>query len=346
MPFQLNRILHADAVSGLRTIPDDFVDCVLTSPPYWSCRTYGNAPTAWRDGEATALGEERSLVAYVGHLVEVFDEVRRVLKPSGTLWVNLADVYFGSWGNYAAVGASGSPRSGSGTDRCTRWRRRFAADPTWRPPASRSHAGLQSKSLCLIPQRFAIAMCDRGWVLRNHIVWHKPNHMPSSVKDRLTPTWESLLFLTASKTYAFDLDAIRVPHKGKTRMDRPTSQRESFHPRGHRLPPRPGEAHACHPKGKNPGDCWSIPTHSGKRDHPAVFPERLCERPILAGSPPCGIVLDPFMGSGTTAVVAQRLGRQWLGIEQNQRFVKLASDRIDAAQSERSKDAQKERDAH
>lgn len=329
MELEVNRIIETDAITGLRALPEESIDCVLTSPPYWSSRAYGNSPTKWKNGEDAALGEEKGLHDYLQHLLEVFDEVKRVLKKQGTLWVNLGDVYCGSWGNYSAAAPVNDRALPSASVSVVRWQRSSAPDSTWRPPTSFKQPALQQKSLCLIPHRFAVAMCERGWILRNHIVWYKPNHMPSSVKDRLTPSWESLFFFVKDKRYAFDLDAIRVPHKSSLPVSpKPAKTRISHNPKGNRLPPHNGEANAMHPKGKNPADCWSIATHGGKRDHPAVFPERLCERPILAGCPSLGIVLDPFMGSGTTAVVAERLGRRWLGFEQNPRYVRVSRERL------------------
>jgi DNA modification methylase len=323
-----DRIYALEARDGLRKLADASVDCVLTSPPYWATRRYGGDATAWADGWSGSLGLEPSYDQYLAHLLEVFDEVARVLKPTGTLWVNLADTYAGSW-------RIGPPRGGhGGTEAPTRglalgWNHR--ANPRYSAKISGGMT-VQPKSLCLIPERFVIAMTTRGWVLRNRIVWHKPNHMPASVKDRFACSWEYVFLFVRSKRYWFDLDAVRVPprpatlirnrHARTVRDNRPTWLI------GDRLPTGRG----MHPKGCNPGDYWSLATGSTHNGHPAVYPERLCRIPILAGCPKGGLVLDPFMGSGTTAVVAKQLGRHYLGFEVNPRYVKLARQRVARAQ--------------
>lgn len=389
--LSIDKIHCTDALKGLKLLPKESVNCVVTSPPYWSVRDYGIPATKWFDGARCVLGLEPSLTAYVDHLCEVFNEVYRVLKPTGTLWVNLGDTYAGSWGNYAPGGINGAqrPRTPDGD----RWRRPAYSDTSKRPPSSIKQP-VRPKSLCFIPERFALAMIDRGWILRNRIVWHKPNHMPSSVKDRFTSSWEYLFFFVKSKRYYFDLDAVRVPHKTVVRHNlqlKPgVEARPSPNPRGRRMPPRADERGGLHPKGRNPADHWTIPPEtrslgaitgvqgavkvpggSGWVGHPpggeariireqdtrwlspagknpgdsweistqrrrpngahfAIYPERLCERPIEAGCPPDGLVLDPFAGSGTTAVVARRLGRRFLGFEINPDYVKMANARLTA----------------
>lgn len=430
--LKLNQIHCIDALSGLKKIPDESVDCVLTSPPYWALRDYGTSPLIW-DGEpkcehdfeperpvrkgddaakpsrehakrggrdeliesafckkcgawSGSLGLEPTFDLYVQHLVSIFDEVHRVLKSAGTLWVNIGDMYAGSWASYAPHRTEARKkelREGSST-----WHRR-AYDSDFRPPTSYKQK-VPAKSLCLIPARFMIAMSERGWILRNNIVWHKPNHMPSSVKDRLTCSWEHLLFFTKSKRYYFDLDAVRVPHvtlgPRLFRAGKHARARDSPHLRGHRMPPSSRETNGLHrlgrnpsdywtvpaetrtlgaligirgavkipggsgwfghveggqariireqdprwlsPGGKNPGDCWDVSTKGFKGAHFAVYPEKLCERPILAGCPPKGLVLDPFVGAGTTAVVAKRLGRRFLGFELNPDYVAMARTRL------------------
>ncbi len=335
-----DEILCIDAVSGLKRLPDESIDCVVTSPPYWSMRDYGIPETKWSDGSNCVLGLEPELTVYVEHLCEVFDEVYRVLKPTGTLWVNLGDAYAGSWGNYCPGGIKGLQRSPEETGR--RRQCSSAADPSLRLPSS-FRQSVQKKSLCLIPERFALAMLKRGWILRNRIVWHKPNAMPSSAKDRFANSWEYLFFFVKSTRYSFDLDAVRVPHKAvlsaKSDVKPIALHRQSPSFRGRRLPPRVGEPGASHPNGKNPGDYWAIATRPFRTAHVAVFPEALCETPIKAGCPRNGLVLDPFMGSGTTAIVAQRLGRRYLGFEINPDYVKMARARL-AEQSTITQDQQ------
>ncbi|MCH8823073.1 MAG: site-specific DNA-methyltransferase [Planctomycetes bacterium] len=341
----INKIHRINALEGLKQLPDESIDCVMTSPPYWSMRDYGIKPTKWSDGSKSVLGLEHEIRDYVNHLLSIFEQVKRVLKKSGTVWVNLGDVYAGSWGNYAPNGVVSNRRA---TGKHKKWLRQGIVNPQFRPPSSRKQL-VRNKSLSLIPEQFVLGMAQQGWILRNRIVWHKPNHMPSSVKDRFTNSWEHLFLFSKSKKYYFDLDSVREPHLSlKKNMINLTSSpkiRVSHHPTGKRLPPKPGDPQAFHPKGKNPGDCWDISTRSfksvmkgkgnGQGDgnetgdaHFAVYPEQLCERPIKAGCPRGGIILDPFMGSGTTAVVAKKLGRSFIGLELNPEYVKMARQRL------------------
>jgi len=333
-----------------------------------------------------SLGLEPDCTLYIDHLCAIFAEVHRVLKTTGTLWVNLADTYAGSWGGY---GQSDATRQRRAKGESTSWRRRAYDDETFRPPSSFGQS-VPRRSLCLIPARFVLRMAEHGWILRNDIIWHKPNHMPASVKNRFACSWEHLFFFVKSEKYFFDLDAVRVPHKSPvSRFNRPVKHlraRMSHHLNGNRMCPNPGEPQAFHSKGKNPGDHWTVPSEtrtlgavlgvsgavkvpggSGWTGHPpggqariireadprwlppggknpgdsweisttpfrgahfAVYPEALCERPIRAGCPAGGIVLDPFTGSGTTAVVAKRLGRRFIGLELNQDYLRIAVQRL------------------
>lgn len=392
----VNRIHLQDATEGLKQLDDESIDCVITSPPYWATRDYGIKPTRWSDGSLAVLGLEGSCEQYVDHLLEVFDLIRRVLKASGTLWVNLSDTYSGRWGNYAPEEIKVLQRSQ--TLAGERSHRLGYTNATPREPSPRKQSA-PAKSLCGIPERFVLGMLKQGWILRNRVIWHKPNHMPSSVKDRFSSSWEYLFLFTKCKRYYFDLDAVREPHASMlkrpmlARSSKRAPARISPHIDGRRLPPNPGEAQSFNSRGKNPSDYWSIPPEtrtggailgkngavkvpggSGWTGHPsggqarivrerdprwlspggknpgdswtvpaqrgfnanrvrgsahfATFPERLCVRPILAGCPPDGLVLDPFMGSGTTAVVARRLGRRFIGFELNPQYVALAGTRL------------------
>lgn len=302
--LETDKILCRDVLVGLRGLPNSCIDCVLTSPPYWAHRDYGVRPTAWNDGSRTVLGLETSVDAYVEHVREVFKEIRRVLKPTGTLWIVLGDTYAGHW--------KGPGRNGK--------------------TSGVLHRRVPNKSLCLVPERIALGLVGDGWILRNRIVWQKPNHMPSSVKDRFTNSWEHLLFLVRQGRYRFDLDAVRVPHTKarcfKTKIHGKVAIRSTPHIRGHRRPPHPGEPQSFHPLGKNPGDVWQISTQPSRSGHPAPYPERLCEWVLKAGCPPGGIVLDPFVGSGTTALVAAKLGRRYIGFDANLNYVRAARARL------------------
>ena len=306
--LKLNKIHCINALDGLKKLPDESIDMVITSPPYYNLRNYGKiTESIWDEtvkcrhvfGDPITLkrtgggqnskvfnnrinidsftskscfcikcgawkgqlGLETDFHLYIKHLLDIFSEVKRVLKPDGTCWINIGD----SYGN-----------SNMKTD-CRNW----------------------SKCLLGLPERLALGMIQRGWYFRNRIVWHKPNNIPSPVKDRLTHTWEYLYLFSKSQHYYFDLDSIRVPPK-----------REIYHK-----------------KGKNPGDLWSIATKPFKEAHFAVSPEEIIKRPVLT-TRPNSIILDPFIGSGTTAVVAKKLGRRFIGFEANPEYVKIARRRI------------------
>ncbi|MBL8746757.1 MAG: site-specific DNA-methyltransferase [Phycisphaerae bacterium] len=316
----LNSVHAVDALTGLRQVLDHSIDCVMTSPPYWATRRYGVQPVEWNDGQRASLGLEPNSDQYLDHLIEVFDEIARVLKPTGTLWVNLGDCY----------GVKG---------------RRFLL-----PKKSDSHsqrslsafAGTgRNKSLFLIPERFAIRMVERGWTLRSKVVWHKTNHMPCSSRDRLACSWESLFLFTRGERYFFDLDAIREPHASPDATRPPKRVTREILPDGRARIPK-----VFHPLGKNPGDVWRIPTRPSPTDHPASFPEALCVRPIAAGCPPEGIVLDPFAGSGTTLVVAKRMARRYIGLELNPSFAQSANGRLAALDHELKGGARRNQAGH
>ncbi|MCG8510069.1 MAG: site-specific DNA-methyltransferase, partial [Rhodospirillales bacterium] len=234
-----------DALTGLRKLPNDSIDCVITSPPYWSMRDYGV------EGQ---VGLESSFEAYLSRLLEIFDEVHRVLRPTGTFWLNIGDTYGGN--------AVRSERTGPGRGPAL-----VGNNGTERYPHLNHTRGRYSKSLLGIPERLMLALVERGWTLRNKIIWNKPNHMPSPVKDRLTNCWEYVYFFTRSKRYHFDLDAIRVPHKSLVKHRRVKDPpRQSPHPDGRRMPPKSAVNGAFHPKGKNPADHWSVSPEVRSRD--------------------------------------------------------------------------------
>lgn len=292
---------HGDALTVLQTMPAGSVDCVVTSPPYYGLRDYG---------EPGQYGLEATPAAYVETMRAVFAEVHRVLAIHGTLWLNLGDTYAGKGNAGASVGMT---------------RRADRADLI---PARRNTTGeAPYKSLLMIPSRVAWTLVDDGWRLRNRIVWQKTDAMPESVKDRLSNRHEELFFLTKADRYWFDLDAIREPvnprslSRGQTWADR----------RGRGAPVRRGLTGASLDSdfapsagGKNPGDVWSFVTAAFPGAHFAVMPERMAERCVLAGCRPGGVVLDPFCGSGTTGFVAGRLGRRFVGIDLSTKYLGLA----------------------
>ena len=415
-----NQIICGDTLTTLKNMPDECVDTIITSPPYWGLRDYGV------EGQ---LGLEPTLDLFIEHLLEITKELKRVLKKTGILFWNHGDCYLS--GNRGSVGI----------------------DPKYKtknsPKMPSNRVGQVDKCLALQNFRLIIKMIDQqGWVLRNNVIWHKPNHMPSSVKDRFANSYENVFMLVRSKKYWFDLDAVRKPqaqssiersqrgisdhHKysglpnmggggglndprpntretkipkdqaemfgsPRARYHRDKTQSENYKANGMRNAPEPGEANAFNPAGKNPGDIWKIPTQPFSGAHFATFPEKLIQPMIMAGCPEAickkcgkareritkpteeyaknlggkgfakkdwiskgggsskadnypsvtaqyqtigwtdcgcsagwdkGIVLDPFSGSGTTALVAKKLGRRYIGIEINKDYVKMSEDRL------------------
>jgi site-specific DNA-methyltransferase (adenine-specific) len=320
-------ILVGDALTRLKRLPSASVDCVVTSPPYFALRNYG---------VAGQLGLEASVQEWVADLIPVMEQIARVLKPAGSFWLNLGDSY-----------------------------------------SRQDKHGAPPKGLVLAPERLILAAADRGWRVRNKVVWAKPNPMPASAQDRLTCSWEPIYLLTRQTSYYFDLDAIRRPHlsvrskSGKRPLrSRPPEWAGPLAGTQNGLEVLRSQGLAGHPLGKNAGDVWTVATRAGHHGHHATFPEALVCPAILAGTPEricstcglawqrervarslgqlavlgelqpgcaCGrefregVVLDPFMGSGTVAVVAEALGRDWVGIELNPDFAASAWRRILAA---------------
>lgn len=349
-------IRQGHALELLRQEPEGRYDLILTSPPYWGLRDYGPAAArVWDGGPDCAhkwgelgengqsfcqccgawrgqLGLEPDWRMYVAHLVEIFSEARRALKPAGSLFLNLGDIYAGGWGAAGSV-----PR----------------------------------KSLVGLPWRVALALVDAGWILRNAIVWRKPNALPTSVRDRFACAYEFLFFFAGSQRYYFDLDAVREPFAPSTlkrigqrtimgqtgglkqinfNASLPAGKAPMRNPRDivKSLAVKVGGSASVgwdeetgnasgaghRPLGKNPGDVWDIPTQPYPDAHFAVFPEELCVRPILAACPPEGWVLDPFCGSGTTLAVAERFGRNAVGYEANPQYCEMAGKRVSKEQTQ------------
>lgn len=326
----LGELLAGDVRDVLPTLPASSVDCIITSPPYYRLRNYG---ADWQ------IGLEDSVSAWVDELRLVLRGLARVIKPTGSLWLNLGDSF-----------------------------------------AAREHEGALPKSLLLAPERVALAMTQDGWMIRSKVIWAKTNPMPTSVRDRLSTTYEVIYFATRSRQYYFDLDAIRVPHRSTVKDASATAARRAVAAKkpewagplagsNSGLDGLKARGLVGHSLGKNPGDVWTLPTSRSGHGHHATFPVDLITRPLLASCPErvcaacdapwqrqppdrrghlavigklaatcaCnaparpGIVLDPFMGSGTVAVAAKAHGRDWLGIELNGSYVQQATERIAAA---------------
>ena len=295
-------ILFGDARETLSAFIDKARMCV-TSPPYYGLRNYGD--------EEKQIGQEETPEEYISNLVEVFREVRNVLTDDGTLWVNIGDSYY----NYR-------PGKGQALNKQT-----VASNDQDLPQkcARRGNKldGLKEKDLIGIPWMLAFALRADGWYLRQDIIWHKPNPMPESVRDRCTKAHEYMFLLSKNKKYYYDNEAIKEPAKDWGTRDRTKGK---YHNQGSGLQPHSGLTKS-YPK-KNKRSVWSISPRPYKGAHFAVFPPELIEPCILAGSKPGDIILDPFMGSGTTAMVAKKLSRYYLGCELHREYDGLQTDRI------------------
>jgi len=294
--------LQGDALELLRTLPPESVHTCVTSPPYYNLRDYGV------EGQ---IGNEGSVEEYLQALVAVFREVRRVLHPNGTLWVNVGDSYATKSGNQPPK----NTRNSCGHT------------------AKRVPQGYKKKDLIGIPWQLAFALRADGWYLRQDIIWQKPNCMPESVSDRCTKSHEYIFLLSKSERYYFDAAAISEPvtsAKGNARTFRGggayTGGRS--HDNSAQVE-RESHGNSENKAGRrNKRSVWSVSTNGFRGAHFAVFPEKLIEPCILAGCPEGGVVLDPFAGSGTTGVVAKRMGRGFVGCEINPSYVAMAARRI------------------
>jgi DNA modification methylase len=284
----------------LRLIPDASVQCCVTSPPYFGLRDYG------RDGQ---IGLEGTPEAFVGALVEVFRDVRRTLRDDGTLWLNLGDSY--------------------ARDSRVRWDSTIHTSNAWKcsqamrdAPNVVRDAGLKPKDLIGIPWRVAFALQADGWYLRQDIIWHKPNPMPESVRDRCTKAHEYVFLLSKSQSYYFDANAIKEPEVcGRKRGP-------ALHPDGVSTNGNAGLARRESDGLRNRRSVWTVTTKPFKGAHFATFPPDLIEPCILAGSKPGDVVLDPFGGAGTTALVARRHGRASVYIDLNPDYMQIAKTRL------------------
>jgi DNA modification methylase len=305
----INKIICGDSLKVLKTIPDESIDCIVTSPPYWALRDYG---------VAGQIGLESTIEEYLDKLLVVFDEAKRVLKPSGTCWVNFGDTYANK-----TKGGYRKKMQGNMYNRLTK-RATFTK--------LKAQLSIPPKSLCMIPSRFAVRMIERGWILRNEIIWHKPNAMPTSVKDRFSVDFEKLFFFVKLRKYFFrpQFEPLKTPSRLERRLLDPHKKHKRIASYWYSARPEISEKARLKMimQGRNKRSVWTIGTIAFPENHFAVYPERLIETPILAGCPENGIVLDPFIGSGTTALVAKKLNRNFIGIELNPEYIRLAKNRI------------------
>ena len=303
----MNKILFGDCRETLKTIDTKARMCV-TSPPYYGLRDYG--------GEDKQIGMEQTPEEYIEQLVDVFRSVRDVLTDDGTLWLNIGDTYYNyrSDGNYPKQTVS-----------------RTKQDlPNFSPVRGNKLTNLKSKDLIGIPWMLAFALRADGWWLRQDIIWNKPNPMPESVKDRCTKSHEYIFLLSKSKNYYYDNEAIKEPVK----QDWGTRDRTEgkYHNKGTGLQPHSGLTKSYTTKNKR--SVWTVTNKPYKGAHFACFPPDLIEPCILAGSREGDIILDPFMGSGTTAMVAKKHNRNYLGCELHEDYASLQTDRIDSIPSQ------------
>lgn len=301
----IDTILQGNSLEVLRTLPDESIDMCVTSPPYYGLRDYGV------DGQ---VGLEETPEEFVKSLVEIFSEVKRVLKPEGTLWVNIGDSYAGGGG------ANGIPEDWGSISMNNRQKHPNHNDPK----RNLKKIGYKKKDLMGIPWLLAFALQKDGWYLRQDIIWHKPNPMPESVTDRCTKNHEYIFLLSKKDKYYFDHESIKEPAKPDT------SLRDRDNTKMNNTPGRTkmGGLKTNHYTMKNKRSVWTVTTKPYKEAHFATYPEDLIEPCILAGCPEEGIVLDPFMGAGTTGVVALKQNKHYLGIELNNEYIEIAKQRL------------------
>lgn len=292
------QVLLGDCVQSMRGLPDGSVNTCVTSPPYFGLRDYGH------DGQ---IGLEQTPDEFVAKLVEVFREVRRVLRDDGTLWLNLGD-------SYAAQGGA----QVQGTKQA-----KGSQEGAWGGETRKPPVGIKAKDLIGIPWRVAFALQADGWYLRQDIIWHKPNPMPESVRDRCTKSHEYLFMLSKSPRYYFDSEAMKEPADPKNHRDSRGIRRTAPGSTDHS-----GFKNGRHYETRNRRSVWAVTTKPYKGAHFATFPPDLIEPCILAGCPAGGVVLDPFGGSGTTAGVAVKHGRNAILCELNPDYAGLIDARV------------------
>lgn len=362
------KIYQGHVLDVLPIFPSGIFNCCITSPPYWGLRDYGIKPIVWGGDEdcehewgdqnqyptkcgtqgSTEIYKYPSLVKsmgkpqgssfclkcnawfgclgleptpdlYVEHLTGIFRMIRRVLRKDGTVWLNLGDSYAGYHGNKNVPNGAMAPSDKPGYKENMR-------------QSSVGLCGLKPKDLCGIPWRVALALQADGWWLRSDIIWHKPNPMPESVRDRPTKSHEYIFLLSKSQKYYYDADAIRERHQDRNRPDGFKGKNgigARYNNQGWSGGKTNLDKHRNYNAvGRNKRTVWTIPTQPFPKAHFAVFPEKLVEPCTLAGCRPNGIILDPFMGAGTTGLVANKLGRNCVGIEMKEEYIEIAKERL------------------
>ena len=342
--------LQGDVFDNIKKLDDNSIDCVVTSPPYWGLRDYGTAQ--WQGGDPNCdhqtkrsrgddikqgdkqgtnlgsrpniqtlckcgakridkqLGLEPTYQEHIQNIVELFRAMKPKLKDSATIWLNYGDSYAATVNGTKAKDIKNDDRG-------------FVDKPF-----STIQGSIKPKDLVMIPNRIAIALQDDGWWIRSEIIWHKPNPMPESVRDRPTSSHEKIWLITKSKKYYYDADAIKEKSisKGSVHVHKPGNKADEYVKQG--LKTHPAKTYIT-PQKKNKRNVWTITTKPCKEAHFATFPKDLIEPCIKAGCPENGIVLDPFGGAGTTGIVAKSLNRQSILIELNPEYIKIAKKRAE-----------------
>lgn len=327
--MNINQIYNEPCLDTLKKMPNDFLDCVITSPPYWQLRDYGY------DGQ---WGLEPTFQEYLEHLWQMMDEIYRVLKSTGTVWINLGDTYNGNkTGNTSNKG--------------------YCENTVINTFKKEKIPSVRDKCLLLIPHRFAIGCIDRGWIMRNDVVWAKRNGMPESCTDRFSKKHEYFFFMVKSEKYHFDLDSIRDSiksvsierYKYKFTGQEGGTSNNFKGDKSHLIPKTKikfggnkgdgneggiysGNEWIPRADGKNPGtisDFWDIPTKPSASEHYASYNDELIRKPILAGCPEGGLIYDPFMGTGSTAQAALRANRNFIGSEMSEKYIKICDKRLE-----------------
>ena len=316
----VDKIICADAIEGLKTLDSASVNMCVTSPPYYGLRDYGV------DGQ---IGIEQSPEEYIARLTDVFTEVKRVLKSDGTLWINISDSYAGSGKGPMSEKLAGNGKNSKLYQKDSAI---YVVPKKWN--------GIKPKDMIGIPWMLAFSLRESGWYLRSDIIWHKPNALPEGVKDRPIKSYEHIFLLSKSARYYYDYMAIREPLKRKiTKQNKHEPSINSKYVEQNFRHKWMNKLHKGFSERDNnfrkKRDVWEINTNTYRmKEHFAMYPERLIEPCVLAGSKVGGVVLDPFFGSGTTGAVAKRLGRNYIGIDLNPKFCELARQRIEKVKTE------------
>tara|TARA_R100000329_G_scaffold151315_1_gene146951 strand:- start:1212 stop:2138 length:927 start_codon:yes stop_codon:yes gene_type:complete len=300
------QILQGDALTKLKELDDGFINTCVTSPPYWGLRDYG---------QEDQLGLEETAEEFIDNMVAVFSEVKRCLRDDGTLWLNMGDSYAMSYirgGNKEFTGDIGSHKHWGKEGSIKLGKRNLPFN-------------LKQKNLIGMPWRLALALQADGWYLRQDIIWHKPNPMPESVRDRCTKAHEYIFLLSKKPKYYYDHEAIKEDAKYPQGPNSPQSIKKGKGMYG--MDTRGGLSKIGALAKKNKRSVWTVTTKPFKGAHFATFPQDLIEPCILAGCPEDGLVLDPFAGSGTTGLVANNHKRNAVLIELNPDYIKIIKER-------------------